>query len=278
VPELPEVETLRRDLEPVLVGRVIASAVLGRTDVLRAPASLARNTAEALLLGRRVAAVARHGKALAIISSDGPCLQVHLGMSGQLLHGPAAKAALNAPHAHAQWTLSDGTRLVFRDPRRFGSLHWLADRAALAAHWARLGPDALGISSDRLAKALGSTRRPIKTALLDQARLAGVGNIYADEALHAARLHPTEPARDLDPVAYRRLALALDHVLQRSLQAGGTTQRDYRRPDGSFGRNQENHLVYGRSTCGTCHSATSSILLAGRTSRFCAKCQPAGVG
>jgi formamidopyrimidine-DNA glycosylase len=235
-----------------------------------------------LLAGATVADIRRHGKQLAIIAADGRALSVHLGMTGQLIYKPgrAPKAATPAggrtDHVHAAWRLEEGGHLLFRDPRRFGGLwSFPSVEALIAARWSPLGPDALTISTDRLAPRLAATARPIKAALLDQVVLAGVGNIYADEALFHARLHPAMPAKALEPAQVDRLARAIRDILGRAVQAGGSTLRDYVDANGQPGRHQFSHSVYGRAglACRVCGSILVGSTLAQRTTVHCPQCQ-----
>lgn len=246
--------------------------------MLKNPAlsSRSRREARGLLQSLRVASIERHGKALGLVTHEGPCLQIHLGMSGQLLLIASDEAASTRPtHTHAEWGTDRGDVLRFRDPRRFGSLMWWPDSAALLTHWSRLGPDALDVNSDSLRLALRSTRRGVKALLLDQRALAGVGNIYADEALFEAGIHPERRCPSLEPSEVTRLARALLSVLRRGLKARGSTLRDYRLPDGSMGQATSWHRVYDRAGlgCPSCGRTIQTATIAGRTSHFCAACQ-----
>ena len=287
VPELPEVETLRRGLEPLLCGRVVARATLHRRDVAvgpddpaggfarqRTPVRPSRLAPAQLLQNAHLHAMERRGKALAIIADDGRTVGVHLGMSGQLLWAPS-RGPLPTTHVHATWRLADGSRLVFRDPRRFGGL-WIADSPEALPIWAGLGPDALSLDPTHMPEMLAAVRRPIKAALLDQAVLAGVGNIYADEALHRAGIHPQRPARAVKAQQAVALGRAIVSVLCEAIEAGGSTVRDYRNATGHEGGYQFRHKVYGRGggACTTCGSELERGVVAQRTSVWCPKCQP----
>jgi formamidopyrimidine-DNA glycosylase len=184
-------------------------------------------------------------------------------------------------HRHVVWTLDSGRRLVFRDPRRFGGI-WTFDSqpALLAARWASLGPDALAITPRRLREALGATARPIKAALLDQSLIAGLGNIYVDELLFRCRIHPLTPADRLaaDHCAAdgpRRLVAAMRRLLHSAIARGGSSVRDYVNANGSRGRFQQRHHVYGRAglPCRRCAAPLISRPVAGRTTVFCPICQ-----
>jgi formamidopyrimidine-DNA glycosylase len=290
VPELPEVETIRRALEPRLVGRTIARSVLVRRDILIAPGdphggfSRQRTprppvpvTADDLLGGSRVVRLERHGKQLAIIAltrgGRERALIVQLGMTGQL----AWSDATTRPHVHARWELDGGEVLEFRDPRRFGGLRSLASIDALRAEWAVLGPDGLNVTEAELQERLSKTSRSLKAALLDQCVVAGVGNIYADEALFIARLYPamrSTRACRLDG-ATARLASAVVRVLHEGIEHGGSTLRDYTQPDGTAGGYQHRHAVYGRTgmACVQCGTPIRARTLAGRTTSWCPGCQ-----
>jgi formamidopyrimidine-DNA glycosylase len=290
VPELPEVETVRRTLEPLLLGRVVARVSLARRDIVAGSSS-----PSALLQGRTIAAIDRRGKHLALLAAPGPqdprparaeppsALVVHLGMSGQLFHLAPRQSPPRADHIHCTWALADargrpaGT-LVFRDPRRFGGLTPFPSRRALDAAWASLGPDALDApaADDPSIERLWRTARPIKAALLDQRSLAGIGNIYADEALFAAGIHPRRPARRLSLADRTRLLDAVRDILRRAIDHGGSTLRDYRDAFGRPGHFQARHAVYARGgqPCVRCGTTLRAAALAQRTTTWCPTCQP----
>jgi formamidopyrimidine-DNA glycosylase len=229
-----------------------------------------------LLAGAQIDRLQRHGKQLALIARDGRCLVVQLGMTGQLLLS-TRPAAARLSHVHALWSIAaDGDPcLVFRDPRRFGGLWPAASPAALASRWRALGPDALTIAPDQLAAGFAHSRRPIKSALLDQALLAGVGNIYADEALFAARIAPRRLAHRVRPTEINALAQCVRAVLSASIDAGGSTLRDFVDGAGNPGTYRDRHQVYGRAglPCPVCGTALRSALIAQRTSVWCRRCQ-----
>jgi len=288
MPELPEVERLRRSLVPHLVGRTVASAVLLRRDVCEGFRSSrdggvvrVRCGSRHLLMGGTIVELRRHGKQMAIVTDDGRALCVHLGMSGQVLW-QAGTPGEHRTHVHAEWKvrLQDNGpglgRLLFRDPRRFGGL-WAYDTVqALEAHrWSRLGPDALEVTGEQLRDALRGTPRTIKAALLDQRVTAGVGNIYADEALFIAGLRPRRRAGLLGAADLTRLADAVRGVLARSIQTGGSTLRDYVDANGEAGHSQLEHAVYGRGglACLECGKALRRGCVAQRTTVWCSGCQ-----
>ncbi|QQS07917.1 MAG: bifunctional DNA-formamidopyrimidine glycosylase/DNA-(apurinic or apyrimidinic site) lyase [Phycisphaerales bacterium] len=278
MPELPEVESIRRSLEPTLRGSRVTSVDLRRADIAhdehdRTPSP------EALLQGATIDRLERKGKQLAIVSSDGRVLVVHLGMSGnlRLLEQYGGEVDL-PPHTHAVWSLKSSSgpaTLFFRDPRRFGGLTTLSSLAAVSARWQELGPDALTVAAASLAERLKGTRA-IKAALLDQSVIAGVGNIYADEALFLAGIHPKRRVSTLRPFEIARLADSIQNVLEASIQAGGTTLRDYANAAGRPGGFQKAHNVYARAgrPCVACGASLRAILLAQRTTTYCPTCQP----
>lgn len=287
MPELPEVESVRRALDSRLVGRRVEAARLLRRDMLVCPGDPpggfsrsgqappnTRVPSRLLLRGQVIASTERHGKQLALVGASGGVLLVHLGMSGQLLLTDKPVSAHD--HVHAHWKLDQGERLLFRDPRRFGGLWSFPSLAALhAARWDALGPDALTLRGADLARALAGTRRPIKAALLDQRAVAGVGNIYADEALFASGIDPARPANSLSPDQARDLAREIRRVLRQAIHAGGSSLRDYRTLEGARGSFQSRHRVYARGglPCRRCGARLESLTIAQRTTVRCPSCQ-----
>lgn len=283
MPELPEVERVRLTLVPRLAGRRIAAVTLRRRDIwTAAPAFPPRPAAAAihrqLLAGAVIDRLERRGKQLALIAEDGRVLLVHLGMSGRLTFIAGPPPARDR-HVHAWWTVSDGPttagELRFRDPRRFGGLWSLPSAAALAERWSKLGPDALEADGPHLARSLQRSRRPVKAALLDQEIIAGVGNIYADEALFGAGIDPRARCDRLRAGDWARLAGQIRAVLRAAIAAGGSTLRDYVDGDGSPGQGRDTHRVYGRAgkPCMTCGKPLQRAVVAQRTTVFCAHCQ-----
>jgi formamidopyrimidine-DNA glycosylase len=299
MPELPEVEVVRRTLGPRVVGRRVIRVVRGRHPVVRPVEQAASG---GLLQGQRIGELRRHGKQLALVGdSGGPggVVVVHLGMTGTLRYGARSEpdsvnpgpgsqsparwdevprqlaGGLPGAHVHVVWHLDDGGQIVFRDPRRFGGLWVLPDVAELEARWQALGPDGLTVTGEALRAATRRTRRAIKAVLLDQSAVAGVGNIYADEALHRARIHPGRDARTLRRPSLERLAGSSVAVLSRAVQAGGSTLRDYVDATGDAGGFQHEHRVYGRSglPCLTCGARLRMGRLAGRATVWCPACQ-----
>jgi len=292
MPELPEVETVRRSVEAHLLGRVVRLARLLRRDVLVAPGDPAggfsrqRGTRRSatpvsitpadLLEGATIARVQRLGKQIAIIGVDRSgaerALGVQLGMTGHLEVGRGEPATT---HVHAVWTLDVGV-LAFSDPRRFGSLRVFRTMSELEEHLRPLGPDALSIDPEALAQRLAGARRPIKAALLDQSVLAGVGNIYADEALFLSGIHPEARADRLSGDRISTLAASIRRVMSDALLAGGSTIRDYRSGTGEPGTYQAAHRVYGKAghPCPACGELLRGSRVAQRATVYCSRCQP----
>src|SRR5262245_62010559 len=268
MPELPEVETIRRQLEPLVVGRR-----LGEAWAFPHPKFL-----PALEVGdAEVTAVGRRGKYLLVGLDGGEReLVVHLGMTGSLRVRPAGDPG--DAYVRAWWGLDGGPAgeaLEYRDVRRFGRLA-VAEGGVYAGTLAVQGPDALDptFTADDLWRALRSSRRAVKTQLLSQRPVAGVGNIYADEALWRARINPFR--RTVTRAQAAALLPALREVLTASLRHGGTTLRDYRTVDGSPGRNQTRLAVYGQAglPCPRCGTPLRSRTLDARTTTWCPVCQP----
>jgi len=277
MPELPEVETVVRTLIPRLRGRTFATLRHLRPDMLRP----ANTDFASLLPGRRVERITRRGKRILIHLDSGDTLAIHLGMTGQLTVEPSTVPI--KPHTHLILELADTNAhsiepsiatLRFRDPRRFGSLTWIS---ADSASDDTLGPEPLSLRSQQLARLLSHTRRAIKTALLDQSLLAGLGNIYADEALFHAQIHPTTPANRLTLQQVQRLNRAIKLILRRAIRHRGSSLRDYIDVNGSSGRYQNLHAVYARTgqPCRRCGSTIVRIVLGGRSTHFCSNCQKA---
>lgn len=283
MPELPEVECIRRTVAREIVGRDLRVTRIARTDIIGSPGRMrggrgrprvagADAVAHALLEGATVRDVLRHGKQMAIVAADGRALVMQLGMSGRVLlarHGDAAPA-----HTHAEWSFSGCQRMRFVDPRRFGALVPCRTRAELDTHWSGLGPDALEIGSAALHDALAQRRAPVKAVLLDQSAVAGLGNIYVDEALHRARIHPCTAARRAAGEAPRLLE-CIREVLDAAISAGGSTLRDYVDADGQPGAYVQLHRIYGRAgqPCDACGGTVRSTVVGGRTTAYCPTCQ-----
>ncbi|MBI5836225.1 MAG: bifunctional DNA-formamidopyrimidine glycosylase/DNA-(apurinic or apyrimidinic site) lyase [Candidatus Eisenbacteria bacterium] len=272
MPELPEVETIRRDLARRLAGRRVEKLTRAVPAMLRElPPARLRQAVE----GRRFLEPGRHGKLLRLPLEEGAELGVHLGMSGRLTVDERSVEA--GAHTHVEMLLEDGARLRFRDPRRFG-------RWALTANgrtWGRLfgnaGVDPLDPAFDEpaLRSILSRARGEVKRLLLDQSRVAGLGNIYVCEALHRARIHPARRADKVARPAAARLHRAILEVLRTALESRGTTLNDYRDAEGRPGGFQRLLRVYDREgeACPGCGRKVRRILQAGRSTYFCPGCQ-----
>jgi formamidopyrimidine-DNA glycosylase len=274
MPELPEVETVRRGLALKISGRQIVRAELRRPDLRRPfPPALATR-----LEGARIGALGRRGKYILIeLDADG-LLLLHLGMSGRITAGSAALPA--ARHDHVVLTLDDETVLRFNDPRRFGLIDYLTrGEAALHPLLSGLGPEPLepGFDGAYLAAKLAGKQTTIKAALLDQRIVAGLGNIYVCEALYRAGLSPRRLAASIGRRRADRLAAAIRSVLCEAIAAGGSSLRDYVQADGGLGYFQHHWAVYGREgePCPGCNCAEGvrRIVQSGRSSFYCAKRQ-----
>ncbi len=273
MPELPEVETVRRGLAPRLEGRRLQRVVQRRPD-LRWP--LPERFAERLT-GRRVLTVGRRAKYLQIEIDSGEVLLVHLGMSGRMVLTPAP-VVRPEPHDHVILETEDGQAVRFNDPRRFGMMD-LVPADGLDRHrlLATLGPEPLGdaFTAEYLAHALAGRRTPIKAALLDQRVVAGLGNIYVCEALFQARLSPRRLAASVQGARAARLVTAVRDVLARAIAAGGSSLRDYVQADGELGYFQHAWAVYGREgdPCPGCRCdgdpGIQRIVQSGRSTFYC---------
>ena len=274
MPELPEVESVRRQLEPALVGRRFDRVAIGDSRLVR-PYDPAEVAAE--LQGERVATVERRGKYLVVRFESGRVLLIHLRMTGNLLHGPR-DSFQDLPHRRAVVTLDDGSDVAYRDVRRFGTWLLLEPEEAEPYLSARVGDEPLEtlFTAAKLGERLAGRRTSLKAALLDQRTLAGMGNIYVDEALWRARLNPLRAAAGLDRSELGRLHRGIRAALEHGLARQGSTLRDYRLPDGSGGSMQDEFRVYGRrdEPCDRCGTPISRTQVAGRTTWFCSRCQP----
>jgi formamidopyrimidine-DNA glycosylase len=301
MPELPEVETVRRSLEPHILGRAIrevivrpslrSSAVKGGLLVLTNPSA---GEFVSRLQGCAFAQLDRHGKQL-VFRTGGQSLFIHLGMTGQLTFRDPRRAdqafvrhpktglerSLQHPvdeHTHISFLFEDGTEMHYRDIRKFGKFRLYYDgQPEVARELAKLGPDPLtpSFTVKHLAAELKATSRAIKSVLLDQEVVAGVGNIYADEALHRARIWPLTPADRLGPAKLRALHESVREVLLAGLAHGGTSLSDYVDGEGRAGTHQEQLRAYGREglPCFNCQTAMVRIVVAQRATTFCPRCQ-----
>ena len=273
MPELPEVETIAADLRPHLTGRTIVRCELRFPTIVRHPEP---ELFVDLVAGMRIESVGRRGKFILIRLEENRVLVVHLGMTGQLrIVKPETPIA---DHTHAIFDLDDGSQLRYRDPRRFGRILLGAEEDLLAARaMPRLGPEPIDpdFSAEHLYLALRRRKAPLKAVLLDQATLAGVGNIYADESLHRARLRPDRVAGKLSRKSAARLHESLRSSLETAILNRGSSVDTYRDAWGELGGQQEVLQVYGRGgePCLTCGRPLASIRIAGRTTVFCRTCQ-----
>jgi len=282
MPELPEVETVRRGLAPAMEGVVIERAQVNRPDLRWPfPAGMAER-----LTGQMVERLRRRSKYILADLASGESLLIHLGMSGRMLVSgdPLGQFVHSHPapekHDHVVLHMANGARITFNDPRRFGAMDLMqtarADQHKLLAI---LGPEPLGntFNEAHLIAALKGRNTPIKSALLDQRIVAGLGNIYVCEALYRARIHPARKAGRISAARIATLVPIIRNVLSEAIEAGGSSLRDFRQADGELGYFQHNFDVYGRENapCRTpgCGQVIRRIVQSGRSSFYCAECQ-----
>ncbi|MFY0615947.1 bifunctional DNA-formamidopyrimidine glycosylase/DNA-(apurinic or apyrimidinic site) lyase [Shimia sp.] len=282
MPELPEVETVRRGLQPAMEGAVIAQARVNRPD-LRWP--FPDRMAERLT-GAKVTQLRRRSKYILADLDTGESLLIHLGMSGRMTVSgdPLGQFAHNHPaaakHDHVVFDMDNGARVTFNDPRRFGAMDLLpSDNSDSHPLLAKLGPEPLGndFHEAYLVERLSARNTPIKSALLDQRIIAGLGNIYVCEALFRAGIAPTRKAGALSKKHIQNLVPIIRDVLEAAIAAGGSSLKDFRQADGELGYFQHSFDVYGREgePCKTpdCKGKIDRITQSGRSSFFCAQCQ-----
>ena len=271
MPELPEVETVVRDLRPLLLGRTIVR-------VEKTPEAMRRSMKcpwKMVLKNRTFEGVSRRGKWIIQHLDNGSHFLIHLGMTGQLqVH---SKGHWQADHIHMVLALDNNKEWMFRDIRRFGNVQLVSSDSELHDFWSsqKLGPEPFGVDPAYWASCLQGTYRNLKAILLDQTVVAGVGNIYADEALHRARLHPEARGHDLSSRQREVLRIAIEEVLTEAIGNRGSIIRDYVGGSGLEGTQQDNLRVYGRAgqDCLACGKAIVRIELAGRSTHYCPKCQ-----
>lgn len=270
MPELPEVETIRRDLLPRVVGRTFAGVRLsaGAERIVQwpSPAEFCR-----ALPGRRIDEVSRRGKYLLFQLADGSCLIVHLRMTGAVLH--RAKGAPEDRYLQICFSLDDSSELRYTDLRKLGSM-WLVEECEPIV--GKLGPDALeGLTSRAMRSVLDGRSAAIKAVLMDQRALAGLGNIYSEEALFVAGIHPRRPARSLTGGEVKRLHRAIGEVLLEAMGHRGSSFRDYVDAEGREGEHQWHVKVYRRTgeSCYNCGTPIERIKVSGRSTHFCPRCQ-----
>ena len=283
MPELPEVETVARGLQRSVVGRRILSVTLGKTDFIDDPVALEQH-----LPGRTIEAVERYGKFMLLRLSRATApgqaadngdaasasLLVHLGMTGML--APCAAGQPCEKHTHVCMRLDDGRELRYTDPRRFGRMAYLS-QDSLAGELTPFGADPLEVTPDEFDQRIRSRHARIKALFLDQTVLRGVGNIYADESLWRAKIHPARLGTQLSKEQVHKLYKALQHVLHKAIVAGGSSISDFLDAEGQPGEYQRHHRAYGREgkPCFRCRTAIRRAIVAGRSSYFCPRCQPA---
>jgi len=272
MPELPEIETIRRGLGPLLVGRRVLGVEV-RERRLRepvAPRGLAR------LRGATVTGIRRRSKYLLLDTDAGLTLLVHLGMTGQLW--VADRDRPRRPHEHVVILLDDGRDLRYADIRRFGLMHVVrSDRLDFHPRLKGLGPEPLdgAVSGETLFRATRGLKKPVKNFLMDTRAIAGVGNIYACEALYRARINPRRPVRRVGKSGWDGLVASLRDVLNEAITAGGTTVRDFLNAEGDVGYFAVSLRVYDRKgkPCGRCGKPIRRIVQAGRSTFYCLRCQ-----
>jgi formamidopyrimidine-DNA glycosylase len=274
MPELPEAETIVRGLRPAITGRRIARAEVLKPDVLREP----KRRFGTKVRGRTVERVERRAKNVLIVLDDGRRIAVNLGMTGRLLPFERPPRGARRPgHPAVRFRFTDGSILVFDDTRRFGTVECLSDEDWQERE-ARFGPEPLEDTwtPEDFHRALGRSRSPVRSWLLDQRKVAGVGNIYAAEALFLSGVHPLREARSIDEAEATRLHRAVREVLADAIDEGGTTIRDYRNAIGGEGGYARLLWVYGRDDepCRRCGATIERVVLSNRSAFFCPSCQP----
>jgi formamidopyrimidine-DNA glycosylase len=281
MPELPEVETVARGLQRAVAGRTILGVTLGKTDFIDDP-----ETVEKQLAGRKIRAVERYGKFLllrlsaeeaAVQDNEENALLVHLGMTGMLL--PQAVNEPRHKHTHVILQLDDGRELRYVDPRRFGRIAYLAGEV-LSGELHRFGADPLEVGLEEFSRRIRERRARIKALLLDQHVLRGVGNIYADESLWKARIHPAQLGASLKPDQVGQLYKVLQDILKNAIALRGSSISDFLDAEGLPGEYQRHHRVYGREGkgCVRCKTLIRRVIVAGRSSYYCPNCQRAPRG
>lgn len=265
MPELPEVHTVVETLRPAILGRLVQRFDLLRDDF----AQPAGHNWVLSTSGRRIAKIERRAKRIIISLDNASAFFAHLGMTGRLTFGPSDRP--RAPHTHVVIGFEHG-EVHFSDPRRFGGLVWLGGARCDEG----LGPEPLSLRARELGRRLAGTKRAIKSALLDQELIAGLGNIYVDEALFRAGIHPMRRADRLDCRSVVQLNLAIKAVLRKAIRHRGSTLRNYVDANGKAGSFRQLHVVYGceGKPCVNCGRRIRRIVLGGRSTHYCPTCQP----
>lgn len=275
MPELPEVETVARGLQAALPGRRIVSVRLGKTDFIEDPAALEHD-----LPGSRIESVKRYGKFMLVelqprdATQPKFSLQVHLGMTGRMVVSVPEEPV--PPHTHVFLALDDGREVRYTDPRRFGSMRIIAS-GAREALLAAVGLEPLATPESEFRAKIGTRRRHIKALLLDQHEVGGMGNIYTDESLWRARIHPKRLGANLSATEIHRLYRTMRQVLKEAIESRGSSISDFVDSYGLPGNFQKRHRVYDREgmKCFRCGTAIRRSIVAGRSSYFCPRCQAA---
>jgi formamidopyrimidine-DNA glycosylase len=269
MPELPEVETVKNDISPYVIGRTIKDVELVWPGIVRSPVKEFLAGTQ----GQKIEDITRHGKYLLFHLASGNCMVVHLKMSGSLILGTDEPPKYTRATIH----LEDGTNIYFRDPRKFGVLRLIEHVDEVES---KLGPEPFdrGFTAKVFGEKLKGRKTPIKALLLDQKFMAGVGNMYADEALFIAKIHPERVAGSLNPDEVRRLHRAIREVLKAAILKKGASVVTYYRPDGTKGTaHTEFNVAHGQvEKCHVCGTAIKRIVVRGRGTYFCPHCQPAG--
>ena len=276
MPELPEVETIRRGLERVLVGQTVRQIKVRETR-FRRPVNVAK--LKKLVSGQQIEALHRRAKYLLCELENRAHLVIHLGMSGRLLY--CKKTLPRQKHDHVQFVFTNGHELRFYDPRRFGMVDAVPPGGLPHYfHFQNLGPEPLSpqFTAAYLAARAKKLSRPIKNFLMDGAVVVGVGNIYASESLFRAGINPKKPGGKLNAVEWKNLARAVRATLKRAIAAGGTTFNDFHNSDGEMGYFQQELMVYDRAgePCHVCGQTIRRLVQAGRSSFYCPRCQKLG--
>jgi formamidopyrimidine-DNA glycosylase len=266
VPELPEVETIKNELLPHVIGRTITGLEIFWDKMVRQPAA---PEFRERVLGRKITDLSRRGKYLFFHLDSGEMLVMHMKMTGSLLINPP-----DGNYARAIFQLDGGVAMHFRDPRKFGKMWLAADESAVMS---KLGPEPLDddFAVNTLAGILHNRKAPVKPVLLDQSIIAGIGNMYADESLYEAKIHPARPANSLTDEEIKRLYRAIRRVLRAAIKNGGASVRNYIRPDGNIGTaHDEFRVAHGTGkNCPRCGTPIQRIVVRGRGTYFCPECQ-----
>jgi formamidopyrimidine-DNA glycosylase len=266
VPELPEVETIKNELSPHVTGRIIKGLEIFWDKMVRQPSV---PEFRERVIGRKITDLFRRGKYLFFHLDSGEMLVMHMKMTGSLLINPP-----DEKYARAIFQLDDGVTIHFRDPRKFGKMWLASDESEVMS---KLGPEPLDddFTVSTLAEILHNRKAPVKPVLLDQSIIAGIGNMYADESLYEAKIHPARPANSLTDEEIKRLYRAIRRVLRAAIKNGGASVRNYIRPDGNIGTaHDEFRVAHGTGrNCPRCGTPIQRIVVRGRGTYLCPKCQ-----